>query len=708
MSTAKFDWRTVAIVSAFVLQVFFFAPLQIFLNNTTEFSVKFSQLVLVLLVFSFALVTILYLLASKLSKQIFLAVVTFLSVAAFLESRIFFSLAEHRPFTGQLIDWTKFSALSAAELTAIGAVAILTAIFRRRRKVLYSVALFILFFYGLGFVYTTYSKFEAIQRSQRSAREVSPYFRDFYRLSEKGNVIQIVADDTQGALVHEILTSDLGRYSQVFDGFTLFSHAAGRYRRTYGSVCFYMTGRAPDPGTDVVASLPFTHEYIRTTLKEYSIVNTLAENGFKTFGFQANGLWCQGAYTACTVGRIFDGLPVKAARPANTAKVLLSLLDITLFQATPIALRRHIYDDAQWFLTRLVAKTRTHSGILDLFMENLTTDSRSGSYNYFHVAGGHEPAQFDENCNYVGTRKPNYENTKAQVACTLLQLERLIKKLKKLGIYDKTIIIVHGDHGNPWLPPSMPSQAGKLIAGHLMGTANPVMFVKPLNSRGPLRFSRAPVSIGDVPATINDAFGLDGQFPGVPMFSLSETAERERVYVWHGDQWDVFGEQAMPMATPYRIRGDLFSEHNWILPHPAHLEEAPSALPMDHENFPSFTQGFSVLEHHKGPVRWVEGTLARVYLSFPTDDKAQLVFHTYVPRWMHGQSVQVSINGKVIAQLGEKDLAGSLTHVIPLPDDIPRKKVNVIEFRMGKAFKREPDVRHLSVLFAYVGLEPLK
>ena len=702
--------KSLAIVSAFVLQAFFFTPLQIFLNNIIEFSVNVVHLVSLFLLVSCGLIAVLYLAASKLPSQIFLLAVTFLSVVAFIESRILFALAGHRPFDGKVIDWEPLSALSHFELAAIVALALLIAVLRRRQELFYSISLFILLFHGIGFLHSTIFKLDAIRQSARGARDVPLYFRDFYRLSRERNVIHVVADSTQGAQVYDILTSDLDRYSVVFDGFTLFTHAAGRYPSTYASVSFYMTGRAPDPSRDMVPSQPYTWDYIRTTLREHSIVNTLAGNGFKAFGFQFGELYCDGMYTACTGGRIFDGLPIKSVGTANTAKTALELLDVALFRVAPLALRRHIYNEGQWFLSRLASGTRTYSGILDLFIEKMTTDNRPGSYNYFHHPGGHPPIQFDDKCNYVGTQKPNYENARGPVTCFLLQLEHLIQKLNQLGTYDETLIIVHGDHGSPWPPPSIlfPSQVGAIIPEYLMSMANPVVLVKPLRTRGPLKFSTAPVSIGDVPATINDAFKLYGEFPGIPMFDLDERAERERQYFSHEFPSRVTLFQALPNVQRYRIRGSLFNQYDWILPNLSDIGESPSILPMNRDNFRSFAMGFGGLESHSRPMRWVVGKLARVYLSFPTAGRAQLVFDTYVPPSITGQSVEVSINGKALAKLGEQELTGSKIHAVSVPDDLPRKKVNTIEFTMGKAVKFETDRRQLSILFAYVGLEPLE
>ena len=707
----RLDWRVIAIVSAFVSQVFFFAPLHIFLNNITEFSVSFAHLCFLFLLASFGLIAVLYFGAGKLHSQIFLAAVTFLSVVAFIESKILFGLARHRPFDGKLIDWEALSTLSHIEIAAILGLAILIIVFSKRQELFYSVSLFILLFHGIGFLQATITKFDMIRQPARTVQDPSPYFREFYRLSRERNVIHIVPDNTPGALMYEILASDFDRYSEVFDGFTFFTRAAGRYPRSFASISFFMTGRGPDPGTDFVPSLPFTHKYMWTTLNEHSIVNTLALHDFKTFAYQWRGSYCVGRYTACTAGDVFHGQAISSGKATDTGRIALDLLDIALFQVTPVLIRRYIHNDERWFLSQLVTTTRTYSASFDLFLENMTTDERPGSYNYFHVAGGHSPIQFAENCAYVGTQKENYENIRAQVTCTLLQLEHLVQKLKQLGIYDETMIIMHSDHGNPWLTPSLNSVGNAVILPRVSGGANPAILVKPPKMQGPLRFSRAPVSIGDVPATINDAFGLDGQFPGIPMFSLNETSERERVFLWYelepGGPWEAVLE-ALPKVVRYRIRGDLFSREAWILPSPSHLEEAPAALTMDHPRFSHFALGFSTLWDQERPKRWVEGALARAYLSFPTESRAQLVFDTYIPPWITGQSMEVSVNNLIVAKLDEQDLAGSKRHVTPLPHDLPRRKVNVIEFAMGKAAKLGSDNRLLSVIFAYVGLEPLE
>jgi hypothetical protein len=705
MKIPEVDRCLLAVVSALVLSLSLFAPLQIFLNNTIESSQGFPLLFLIFLLISFVLIAVLYGIGRTVLRSMVLAMATFLSVVAFLESRIFFVLAEHLPFAGESIDWAKFAGLSRLELIAIAGVAILIRWVRRRQDAMYSIALFILLFHTAGFLYACGLQFDGIQRSAQNLPQTSSYFKDFYRLSRQRNVLHIVLDHAQGALFYEILLANWDRYSPVLEGFTVFPQAAGRYPGTYPSVSFYMTGRGPEPETDMVTALPFSHDHVRHALREHSIVNTLAGYGFQTFGFQAAVLYCEGAYTGCTARDLRAARPVKGMA-AETAYTMATLLDVALFQSTPIVIRRLVYNHERWFLRQVLETKPSHSGILDLFLEKLVVDKRSGSYNYFHLAGGHPPIQFDENCQYVGIKEWNRENTRAQLSCDLLQLTRLAQKLQQLGIYDQTMIIVHGDHGSQWRTSLMNSLTGSIVSPEVIGSANPVLLVKPPRALGPLQFSAAPVSLGDLPATINDALVLGGDFPGVPMFRLEETAERERDYIWFEPTPEVFQEQALTMVKRFRIRGDLFNQYNWIPPDLSAWIEPPSTLSMDQENFSAFAQGFSTLEHHSRPVRWVDGKLARVYLSFPTDGPAQLAFECYVPPSIRSQSVRVAVNGSFVAMLEGRDLTASLRHVFPLPDDVPRRKVNVVEFTMAKAVRFETDVRHLSVLFASVGLEP--
>ena len=135
--------------------------------------------------------------------------------------------------------------------------------------------------------------------------------------------------------------------------------------------------------------------------------------------------------------------------------------------------------------------------------------------------------------------------------------------------------------------------------------------------------------------------------------------------------------------------------------------ETPSSLFMDDEQFERHATGFGPLEAQPKPARWVTGTRARVMLSFPTSGPARLVLESYIPPSITGQSLVVSLNGTVIARLDDTALA-QRRHVIPVPPDVQRRKVNTIDLAMGRAITVAGDARTLAMVFAYIGLEPAR
>jgi hypothetical protein len=695
---ATIDWGTIAIAASFVIPVFLVAPLRVFALNTSEFPVGLADVVRGLVVVSLLLLLLCYILGRVWPRAVLPALVALALIASF-ESALFLPLAAHRAFDGRPIDWSQWRLLSAVEIGAAIAVCLAAYALRRRPQIQLAAAVSILLLHGLGLGSTLIEQREAIEIHE--ARHDYSYFAGFHRLSATRNVVHVVSDTTQGAMVEELIARGRGRYEQVFDGFTIYRQAMGRYPGTYPSVPFYMTGHALEPEGDSVVSQPFTAKYITQTLWEHSIVGTLASRGFRAYGYQCCALYCAGHYRACAVGDVFDG---RGLELDHTGSAVRRLLDVALFQTTPLVVRERIHADGEWLLRAAHRTTRTYSAVMDAFVSSASADGPANSYNYFHLAGAHVPLQFDEHCTYVGVQPVTPENQRRQVTCALRQVERLIDTLKRLDVYDQTLIVFHGDHGTPGLPSSMaPAAAG---AEFLIGTASALVMIKPMKARGPLRVSTAPASLGDIPATIADGLGLDARFPGYSLLRL-DGAERERQFLTYDDSDKVAGVQALLNLRRYRVRGNLFDRDSWVGPAGSESRPTPSALWMDDEQFDRHATGFGGLERQVKPARWVTSARARVSLAFPVAGPASLVLESYVPPSIPGQTVTVAINGRVIATLDKTAMSG-LRHVIPIPDDLSRRPVNTIDLTPARTVTVAGDGRQLSMVLAYIGLEPAR
>jgi hypothetical protein len=689
----RLDWRVVVIASSLVIPIFFIAPLRVFVLNIAEFSVSLAEVAVGLLAVSLPMVVLCSVIGWLWPRQA-LPIFVALALIATLETALFLPLAAHRPFDGHPIDWAQWRRLSGVEIAAAVALCLTVVASRRQPRIWLATSVAVLLFHGLGLGATLRERREST--AIHEARHDYSYFAGFHRLSTTRNVLHVVADTTQGAMVEELIARDRERYTQVFDGFTVYRQAMGRYPSTYPSVPYYMTGRAPEPSGDRMVSLPFTSDYIVRTLRSHSIVGALASHRFRTFGYQCCALSCAGDYRACIVADVFDGRGLELDR---TAAAVRRLLDVALFQATPLLIRERIYNDGDWLLRAAHRRTRTYSAIVDAFVASATNDGPAESYNYIHLAGAHSPLQFNQECEYVGTQPVTAENQRRQVTCALRQVERLIATLKRLGVYDQTLIVFHGDHGTPGLPAAMASAAAG--AEFLIGSASALLMIKPMHARGPLRASDAQASLGDVPATIADALGLGTPFPGQSVLRL-DGVERERQFLNYEDINAVSSVQALPNVRRYRVRGNLFDPRSWI--GPAMAGEVPVALWMDDEHFDVYATGFGPLERQVKPARWVTGTRARVRLAFPTAGRASLVLESFVPPSIPGQSVTVAINGRVIATLDGTAMSGA-RHLVSIPEDVVRRPVNTIDLIPARRVTVAGDDRQLSFLLAYIGLE---
>ena len=134
------------------------------------------------------------------------------------------------------------------------------------------------------------------------------------------------------------------------------------------------------------------------------------------------------------------------------------LLDLSFFRLTPHFLKKHIYNDHQWFFQSILYNDQhpifwyfSHNGFLTDLAQNMNLRRENPTYKYFHLMSTHWPFVIDGsdgNCNYAGgSLSIKRETATWQMQCTLDVVITLFHKMKELGIYDDALIIIMGDHG---------------------------------------------------------------------------------------------------------------------------------------------------------------------------------------------------------------------------------------------------------------------
>ena len=104
-----------------------------------------------------------------------------------------------------------------------------------------------------------------------------------------------------------------------------------------------------------------------------------------------------------------------------------------------------------------------------------------------------------------------------QSRCALFTLKRFFQKLKALGIYDSSLIVLHGDHGG-WVGNYRNNAQVKVdekspaLPDWIESLASPLLMVKAPNQKGQVRSDSSLVSILQIPNTISDVFEFADQY----------------------------------------------------------------------------------------------------------------------------------------------------------------------------------------------------
>jgi hypothetical protein len=175
---------------------------------------------------------------------------------------------------------------------------------------------------------------------------------------------------------------------------------------------------------------------------------------------------------------------------------------------------------------------RIHKGRGDadtLFALNLEangrTDSNRPRFKFYHLRGSHNPFNLDENGRRIPHDLNNYPKLMRYKKGILL---RILRKFRKLGIYDNSLIVVLSDHGSGMTEATRTYQS--TVMGKNVARASALLMVKDFGAR--------EFSVTDKPfelVGLRDLLGRLANGESVENFveALPDTAVRRFVsYAW--------------------------------------------------------------------------------------------------------------------------------------------------------------------------------
>lgn len=394
-----------------------------------------------------------------------------------------------------------------------------------------------------------------------------------FRFSASRNAVVLISDGFQSDLFQELIEQE-PKLKETFSGFTYFRNALAGFPLTTPSVPYMLTGVPCDN------SLPFA-DYLHAAYRApTSLLQALRRSDWRTD-------------ILMDAGGSFDKDPalisnLKSGQVPLTNRQAGFLFDLTLFRHAPHFLKRIVYAGQRWRFLRYLRDSRLADGVRFAALRNPVTGRpfmkralaelrdvnflaamdteaavacKEPVFKLYHLLGVHPPLLMNERLEYE-TMRNNRSDWKRLARGNLAIIGAFLDRLRRLGILDSTFIVIMGDHGASLgqfglrLPTGWQQTTGK-VAESVRAAALPLVLVKRPGENGLLQVNDAPVTLGDLPATLLQSLGIAS--PGVSMFTIDPSIQRQRrfsYFVWNpGDA----GKPYLPPLTHYLVNG-----HSWL------------------------------------------------------------------------------------------------------------------------------------------------
>jgi hypothetical protein len=393
-----------------------------------------------------------------------------------------------------------------------------------------------------------------------------------FEFSSDLNLVHLLPDGFQGDIAREVLEDKPGLAARL-GGFTLYRDHLGMYQGTAPSVPAIFTGRPFDfeSGYDIQRTVD--------EMQQFAYPARLLENNFRLDYVSLSSAYCVKGAASC-ISRPFNDLKPRGYfryKEDQYSYALRQLADLTLFRHFPMFVKERIYNNGDWLFadTTLDGSSPWPDPVLREWVEDMVVAGPKPRYKWYHYIGTHIPPHWTAECaldrELERTRKQYYD----QSICVLTGIARFADKLRELGIYDQTAIIISGDHGVNIEPDDMyGKKANASLYVGILGAARPALMVKPLNAHAAFQVSELPTSLLDIAPSALDLVGLDGDFTGQSVLQIEPDIKRARIFnrytsadFWSGD----------PISNEiWQVVGPVKDLDNWSLQNMYYKQTAPA------------------------------------------------------------------------------------------------------------------------------------
>ena len=519
----------------------------LYMNNIGMFPFTLGDLagpMLLTAFLSFAGITLLLSLLRGRYFDLLLSLVLGLFLAGYLQGN--FLNIPMGELNGDAVQWGKYavhSAVNAGVFTLIFLLpAVVCVLFRKVwRGLVVILPAAILLMETAGLIFTAATTDFSVMRQPEIDRENGQYLSEkgIFELSPNNNILVFILDRLDTKYIDMVEEDEPGFFNDL-EGFTYYSNHTSLYCRTYPSVVYMLTGDKS------YYDKPAT-QYFNEAYSSGGFLPALRSKGFST------KLYIGNYYSYNSIAQL-EGLAdnisaEKLEAFVNRGEMLKEMLKFSAFRYMPHALKRYFWLKPEDFTATV--EIRNEEPPYDpgsyqlgemLRQKGVTLSEEKDNFMYIHLNGCHEPFTISANGNYLSLAKSNVID---QTKGSFKQLQRYMKQMKKLGVYESSTIIITGDHG----------KSEDMTSPNTYKTT--ALFVKPAGSgEGDLQRSDKPLSHENFQATVLQAAGVDTSGFGKSIWDVGDKEEVVRQFLYKVNNPGGRVEE-------YEIHGDARNFANW-------------------------------------------------------------------------------------------------------------------------------------------------
>lgn len=550
-----------AIAAIPVATVTVFATTAIYAGNAAEFSSSLPTLLAIILPYAAVLAIALALpglVMTQRGRDRYSAILSALAVLVWLQGNIL--VWSYGVFDGSSIDWLVGIWRGVLDISIWIAVLLLAIYgFQRIGKGLLIAAVATIAMQTMSATITLSNNSQVLQ-----SRDVAANLDGrsaAMRFSASKNIVHIVMDGFQSDIFASILEDTSQRdFKSELRGFTYFDQHLGAYPYTQLTVPAMLSGKLFQNDVPV-------NTFVEQTMQGQTVINAAYAAGYDVdiaAPVALRNVYALGDYSNAFGIAASGHVTARDFAIVDAAK----LADLALFRVVPHFAKALVHRDELWvFQASTQSDAFLHMQYFsDLaFLDDLATEMSTGRstpvYKMIHVMLSHRPFVGNERCEFDGRKPGSREEVTTHAQCGLLRVLKVLQRMKDLGIYDSSLIVLMADHG-AWVPVE-DFESSTQVTAITVAMATPTLAIKPPNASHAFEVSNAPSSMVDIPATIADIAALDGDFVGESVFNIAADAVRERRHLTYayGINPDAKG-YLFPMQE-WLVNGDPYQSESW-------------------------------------------------------------------------------------------------------------------------------------------------